>query len=118
MAVYSLNDLKTRVNTYIKQNLNREITGPVLQTILQDVIDSLNALSSTVSTIVRSAGNVNAAGGIQVIIFSTPLATANYSLSIFDINGLGIKATAQSENGFTINALTAGTFNYIAIINI
>jgi len=76
------------------------------------------SLASIVNSIIRSSGNVSATEGVQDISFSSPLSSTNYSLSIFDINGLGIQITEQTIDGFTINALTAGIFNYIAILNI
>ena len=42
MSVYPIPDLKIRIDTYINSNGVKAITGPVLNSILKDVIDSLN----------------------------------------------------------------------------
>ena len=60
MAVYNPQVLKARVNTYIKQNAKQEITGPVLQSVLQDIIDSLGAIIETSGKIVQYSQNLNA----------------------------------------------------------
>lgn len=52
-----------------------------------------------------------------VIAFSTQFVTT-YALEIIDYNGLGIEVTAQDEDGFTINCLTAGNFAYIALVEV
>jgi hypothetical protein len=41
MAIYTINNLLTRINQFIKRNLNREITGNILQGILHDIVDSI-----------------------------------------------------------------------------
>lgn len=53
----------------------------------------------------------------QVIGFSSEFASV-YALSILDYEGIGITVTAQDQNGFTIESLSAGNFGYIAMIEV
>lgn len=41
MATYHLNELKNRINTYIKENFMQLITGGILNGVLHDIIDSI-----------------------------------------------------------------------------
>jgi hypothetical protein len=67
---------------------------------------------------IRSAGNVAVVAGSQDIIFSSDFGTTDYSLTVFDINGIGVGVTAQASDKFTIDSLGSGVINYIAIKNI
>ena len=53
----------------------------------------------------------------QVIAFSS-IFVSTYALQIIDYDGIGITSSAQDENGFTIESLSAGNFGYIALIEI
>lgn len=66
----------------------------------------------------RAAGDVAVLAGANEVLFSSDFGTTNYSLSIYDLNGLGIEVTSKNTDGFEINALVAGNINYIAIKNI
>jgi hypothetical protein len=66
----------------------------------------------------RAAGDVALVEGNNTINFSSDFGTTNYSLNIYDLNGLGLSVTAKNTDGFEVNALTAGNINYIAIKNI
>lgn len=68
--------------------------------------------------LIRSEGNVTVNPGSQDITFSSDFGTTDYSLQIFDINGIGIGVTAQASDKFTIESLGTGVLNYIAIINV
>jgi len=67
---------------------------------------------------IRSDGNVAVIPGSQDITFSSDFGTTDYSLQVFDINGIGIGVTAQASDKFTIDSLGTGVLNYIAILNI
>ncbi len=66
----------------------------------------------------RAAGDVSVTVGANIISFSSDFGTTDYSLNIYDLNGLGIEVTAKNTDGFEINSLTSGNINYIAIKNI
>jgi hypothetical protein len=83
-----------------------------------EAIELLQAEMITASSIVRSKLNETCDGNAgQVIGFSSQFANV-YALSIIDHEGIGIAVTAQNEDGFTITSLSAGTFGYIAMIEI
>lgn len=83
-----------------------------------DAIEVLQAEMITASSLVRSKLNETCDGTAgQVIGFSSEFANA-YALSIIDHEGIGIAVTAHDQNGFTITSLSAGTFGYIALIEI
>jgi len=85
---------------------------------IYEAIELLQSEMITASSIVRSKLNETCDGTAgQVIGFSSQFANM-YALSIIDHEGIGISATAQDEDGFTITSLSAGTFGYIAMIEI
>lgn len=70
----------------------------------------------------RANGNVTVASGTNIIQFktagvNTPFPNADYSLNIYDSSGLGIGVISQDKNGFTIEVINSGAFNYIATLN-
>lgn len=72
----------------------------------------------TASALCRSKLNETCDGTAgQVIGFSSQFASA-YALQIIDHEGIGITVTAHDEDGFTITSLSAGTFGYIALIEV
>lgn len=92
MAVYTIPVLLTRISTYIKANGTKDITGPVMQSILTDVVDSLNAIIGPSLNLSDVLGNGNDAAGQ-------------------DINLNGADASLTSAAGFfgTLNALLYAT---------
>ena len=68
--------------------------------------------------IVRSAGNVAVTTGANTITFSTTFGTTDYSLMVYDIDGIGVEVTSQAATGFNLSSLGNGNINYIAIKNI
>lgn len=85
---------------------------------LRTAFDKVNDNFSELYGLVRAQGAVPVVAGVQIISFSTALASADFSLIIFDINGIGININGQFPTGFAIEALGAGVINYIAILNI
>jgi len=68
--------------------------------------------------LIRSEGGVSVDQGNNTIDFSSTFGTTDYSLIVYDIGGAGVEVTAQTATGFTVNCLSAGNINYIAIKNI
>jgi hypothetical protein len=67
----------------------------------------------------RAALITTTGGNGQVIAFSTPLPTANYSLQFNDFgSGLGIQLVTGSKtiNGFAINSIVSGDADYTATL--
>lgn len=77
-----------------------------------------NVLVQIAEYLIRSEGGVAVTSGSQDITFSSDFGTTNYSLEVYDINGIGVQVTAQATDKFTIDCLGSGTINYIAIKNI
>jgi hypothetical protein len=72
----------------------------------------------------RSKGNLAVTAGLnskilfQVAGVNAPLASANYSLQIFDPNNaVGVQLISNDAAGFTINCQAAGVIHYIATLN-
>lgn len=85
---------------------------------LYAAVAALQAGAITAASIARSSLAETSTGtNGQVIAFSSQF-VGTYALAILDYNGLGISVTAQDEDGFTIDSLTAGDFGYIALIEI
>ena len=85
---------------------------------LYNEVALLQADLITASALCRSKLNENCNGAAgQVIGFSSEFASA-YALNIIDHDGIGITVTAHDQNGFTITSLSAGTFGYIALIEV
>lgn len=81
-------------------------------------VAALQAGTLTAASIARSALAVAATGAPgQTVAFSSQF-VGTYALAILDYNGLGIEVTAQDEDGFTVDSLTAGNFGYIALIEV
>ena len=70
-----------------------------------------------VATNVRS-GSATLTLGSNTITFSSPLPSANYEIEIIDTAGIGVQQGAKTLNGFTCEALNAGTVGYIATMHI
>jgi hypothetical protein len=66
----------------------------------------------------RAAGDVPVVTGSNTINFSSDFGTTNYSITIFDENGIGIQLSSKGTDHFIIDALSGGFINYIAIRNI
>lgn len=77
-----------------------------------------NVLVQIAEYLIRSEGSVAVVAGSQDVTFSSDFGTEDYSLHIYDINGIGVQITAQASDKFTIDCLGSGTINYIAIKDI
>lgn len=75
-------------------------------------------LAQIAKYITRSAGDVAVVAGSQDIVFSSDFETTDYSLVVYDINGIGVGVTAQTNLGFTVDSLGSGVINYTATKNI
>jgi hypothetical protein len=85
---------------------------------LYDAVELLQADLITAASLVRSKTNVACNGQAgQVIGFSSQFASV-YAITIIDYEGIGITVTSSDEDGFTITSLSAGTFGYIALIEV
>lgn len=85
---------------------------------LYDEVALLQADLITAAALCRSKLNEDCDGTVgQVIGFSSEFASL-YALNIIDYEGIGITVTAHDQNGFTITSLSAGTFGYIALIEV
>jgi hypothetical protein len=75
---------------------------------------------SSALTNVRAGSYTITITGNSTIVFSSPLPSNNYELTIIDSLGLGIDVKSKTANGFTINCLnpTGGIIGYTAIMNI
>jgi hypothetical protein len=79
-------------------------------------VAALQAGQVTPASLIRSQLVVSATGAPgQVVPFTSQFVNV-YALAILDYNGIGITVTAQDEDGFTIESLSAGNFGYIAMI--
>lgn len=77
---------------------------------------ALEGSMTTVNALVRSDDSVIADGtNGQTILFSSQFVD-DYSLSIYDKNGIGITVISKDKNGFTIDSVESGNFGYIAIV--
>jgi hypothetical protein len=85
---------------------------------LYDAVSILQGSLVTAQSLLRAKLVVacNGAPG-QVIGFSSQFASV-YALSIIDYDGIGITVSAQDEDGFTIESLSAGNFGYIAMVEV
>lgn len=92
MAVYPIPTLLTRISTYITTNGTKDITGAVMQSILTDVVDSLNAIIGAALTLEDVLNNGNDANGLDI-----------------NLNGTDASLTSAAGFGSTINALLYAT---------
>lgn len=66
---------------------------------------------------IKSNGNVVIGVGTNVINFSAAFPDTNYSLLIYDPNGIGVQVTTKTIAGFECESLGAGIIAYVAIKN-
>lgn len=84
---------------------------------LRDAYDKCNDNFDELYGLIRAEGNVSLSAGNNVVVLSSAFASTNYSVVIFDVNGVGISLTSQATSFFQVNALGAGLMNYVAILN-
>ena len=112
--------LKSFNDANIDANGVNAITGPIHNTMNEDIIDSMVNKStdslSIVTNVYRSDLATIGTTSTQ-ITFSTPLANANYQIVIVDPNGIGTeKPTSKLATGFKIKGLTTGDIIYFVIL--
>ncbi|MDD5013673.1 MAG: hypothetical protein PHW73_01045 [Atribacterota bacterium] len=71
---------------------------------------------------VRAVGNKVVTVGENIITWQiagvdAPMASVDYSVQIFDPNGIGIQLTDQTADDITIDCLTEGVIHVIATLN-
>lgn len=103
------------------RNLYKLITGQqTIITGLQAEILSVGTTTTAASFNLRGASQAIVAGS-NTIVFSTPMTTSTYALSIrirySDGSDVQVNETSKSQTGFVIDAADAGTLNYIAVEN-
>ena len=120
MAVKTKAQLKAFNDANIDANGVNAITGPIHNTMNEDIIDSfVNTASdplSIVTNVYRSASAAITTSQTQ-ITFSTALASNLYEVVIFDEVGIGFEnITDIQTTGFKITALSNGTIIYFVIL--
>lgn len=121
MSVYSLADLGARFNNYIKANFQQLITGPMMNGILHDIIDSVNNwLGQYILASDYRSGTAQLTEGVTLPInFSTsyPDGTAwTFTGKPFcydaDGNEVGYTITNRTKSGFSITAVADSTVEF------
>ena len=122
MAVYTLSELKNRITDRIYENHERAISGPDLQEILHDIIDSLTGtpIVGTIDVGLR-AGTVELQPGLNGITFSEPMPEGvdyivlTHIISYADIHQVGGIISDQLQSGFSITVDERSTLYYHAV---
>lgn len=122
MAVKSRSDLTTFINNNIAANGANAITGTLLNTILQDLIDSclnLNDDSTSLADDIYRTATVAVVSGVREdVVFSSALSVASYQIVMSDTEGVGFENIIDVlTTGFTFTPLGTGNITYFAIIN-
>ena len=116
MAVKTKAQLKAFNDANIDANGVNAITGPIHNTMNEDIIDSFVNIASDplsiVTNVYRSASEAITTSETQ-ITFSSPLASNLYQIGIFDNNGIGFEEPFDKQTtGFKIKGLSNGTIIY------
>jgi len=120
MAIKTKAQLKAFNDANIDANGVNAITGPLHNTMNEDIIDSFVNVAddalSIVTNVYRSDLATIGTTSTQVT-FSSALPSANYQIVIVDPNGIGTeKPTNELATGFKIKGLTAGDIIYFVIL--
>ena len=92
-----------------------DVSSPATATI-DDLYAVLSAYLNVPMDSIRSG--IAAVGvGSTTIAFSSALSAATYTVILFEPDGTGSVITAHTVNGFTVNSLSAGNINYVAILS-
>lgn len=122
MAVRTTAQLKAFLTANINTNGVNAITGALLNTMLEDMIDSLlNKISDSTdiaTAIYRSGTQVLVKDVEAQITFSSDIGTTSYRVIIADPNGVGTEnITDKQTTGFKITGLTNGTITFFVFLN-
>lgn len=120
MATRTKSQLKAFNDANIDANGVNAITGPIHNTMNEDIIDSYVNTSddalSIVTNVYRATSEAITTSNTQ-ITFSTPLASNLYEIGIFDNNGIGFEEPFDKQTtGFKIKGLSNGTIIYLVIL--
>ncbi len=118
----SIPALKAIVNQYIKANGKQEITGPVANSVLMDLIDTLNAMFPTSPvTGTFTAAQLNAQGQFPV---THNLGTDTPDVKLWDPNGVqlfelnsGIQNININQTLITVVGAVQGNYRYEIKVN-
>lgn len=121
MAVRTTAQLKTFLTANIDTNGVNAITGALLNTMLEDMIDSLlNKISdgTDLATAIYRSGSKAITTSQTQITFSSDIGTTSYRVIIEDPNGVGWEnITDKQTTGFKITGLTDGTITFFVFLN-
>lgn len=121
MAVKTTAQLKAFLTANININGVSAITGALLNTMLEDMIDSLlNRISDVtdLATKIYRSNIVSITTSTTQVTFSSSIGTTSYQALILDPNGVGFEAPFDlQETGFKIKGLTNGDIIYLIILN-
>ena len=121
MAVRTTAQLKSFLTANINTNGVNAITGALLNTMLEDMIDSLlNKISDAtdLATKIYRTDTVAITTSNTQITFSTDIGTASYQVVISDNNGVGFEEPFDLQStGFKIKGLTNGDIIYLIMLN-
>ena len=121
MAVRTTAQLKAFLTANIDTNGVNAITGALLNTMLEDMIDSLlNKISDAtdLATKIYRSGSKAITTSQTQITFSSDIGTTSYRVIIEDPNGIGWEnITDKQTTGFKITGLTNGTITFFVFLN-
>lgn len=80
MAVLPINELKSKIDANIYQNSNQEITGGKLNTILNDVVDSLEAEDAVLNSAIADVEDLASRNRSNIGAFPIFSASATYAV--------------------------------------
>jgi hypothetical protein len=116
----SIAALKTYINRYIKLNFNQEITGPVANSVLTNIVDTLNAIMQDITPVEMASFSATLVEGDNEVSLSKTLSGSGYKVAYDCTNANGIvnfrTPTNKTTTGFRINVDAACTIEGIAII--
>jgi len=124
MAVYALNELKLRITDRIYENHERRISGPDLQEMLHDIIDSLAGDVVVIGTaeMVYRADTITVHAGLNGVVFNSAFPEgSDYILNVVlsalaDDHQIGGVIGTKTINGFALTVDEDATLTYFAII--
>ncbi len=124
MAAKTTAQLTTDISNNIAANGSNAITGAVLATLLQDMVDSdvnKSTDSNDLATNAYRRGPKTLTNTTNIqITFTTDMGTANYEVFFTDKSGVLVTATAPHDilsTGFQVDGSGNGTIQWLAIID-